>query len=255
MLAPNSPLLTWLLLIFDESDSSSNRSYREVIDIMLGSPVDLSHKLTHQQVQVCPGHPEFSCCPVASIDADGSSVHAISLGSHTGTHIDAPSHFITGAKSIDQLPLSLFIGPALVINLTYKEARQKITWDDLASHSEHMKEGIILLLYTGWSENWCTPEYLDHPYLDGHAAERIVAKGIRVIGVDTCSPDEHKSEQVEGEESFAAHKIILGAGGVIAENLTNLKALRGPNVVVSLVPLLLDGSDGSPIRALGWNGS
>lgn len=216
--------------------------------------IDLSHIL-NSTTQVYPGDPVFTSVQVAQVSKDGYSVHAISMGSHTGTHVDAPSHFFADGKTIDQLPLSLFTGPVLVINLTHKKPREAITWiDDLARYETQMHgESVVLLLYTGWSERWCTPEYHDHPYLEREAAERIIATGIRTVGFDTLNPDEtpRPDGSTVGDGGFGVHEVILGAGGVICENLTNLHAIYedGGEFVVSLVPLNLEGSDGSPVRA------
>ncbi|KAJ6590120.1 putative cyclase [Mycena vulgaris] len=207
--------------------------------------VDLSHSLK-PDMQIYPGDPVFSCSSVTSIKEDGYAVRALSMGSHTGTHVDAPSHFFADGKTIEQIPLSTFIGPALVVDLTHKSARETITWQDLAPHAQQMAEDVILLLHTGWSKYWGTKTYLDHPFLERTAAEEIIATGVRVVGVDTLSPDETR---LDGTGSFGAHEVILGAGGVIAENLTNLNAVDGPNYVVHLTPLKIDGSDGSPVRA------
>ncbi|KAK7057710.1 putative cyclase [Favolaschia claudopus] len=207
--------------------------------------VDLSHSLK-TGMQVYPGDPTFNCMCVATIQKDGSAVRSLSMGTHTGTHVDAPSHFIVDGKSIDQVPLSTFIGPALVIDLTTKSARQAITWEDLAPHASKMTKGVILLLHTGWSKHWGTEKYLDHPFLERTAAEQIMATGIKVVGIDALNPDE---TPLDGNGTFGVHEVILGAGGIIAENLTNLHCLDGDNYTVQLIPLKIDESDGSPIRA------
>jgi kynurenine formamidase len=172
-----------------------------------------------------------------------------SLSYYIGTHVDAPYHFFADGKKIDEIPLSTFIGQALVIDLTTKGARDIITWDDLASHSDRMHNGVIVLLYTGWSKHWRTPRYYDHPFISREAAEGVMATGVRVLGVDSLSPDETLVEGTDGESGFDAHKVILGCGGVIAENLTNLDAILEKDAIVSLVPLNIRGCDGSPVRA------
>ncbi|KAF7362408.1 putative cyclase [Mycena venus] len=208
--------------------------------------VDLSHTLK-PGMQIYPGDPVFSCSCATTVEKDGYAVRSLSMGSHTGTHVDAPSHFFADGKSIEQIPLSTFIGRALRVDLTYKMPREAITWDDLAPYAPRMaSSGVILLLHTGWSQYWCTEKYLEHPFLERAAAEQIMATGVQVVGVDTLSPDETR---LDGTGSYGAHQVILGAGGVIAENLTNLHALSGPNYVVHLIPLKIDGSDGSPVRA------
>ncbi|KAJ3865018.1 putative cyclase [Lentinula novae-zelandiae] len=221
------------------------------------SIIDLTHPLDPDKITIYPGDHNFSCCPTSTVAQDGYSVHSLSLGTHTGTHIDAPSHFILNGATIDQIPLDALISrPAIVVDLTYKEAGTKILWDDdLANYESKMKEGTMLLLYTGWSAHWATPAYMKYPYLDRDAAERIIATGLKIIGSDTLSPDE-----IDGPEGYGVHLAILGAGGLIVENMTNLKALveleaEGGidlELSVSIIPLSLPGCDGSPVRAFGW---
>ena len=216
--------------------------------------IDLTHPLIDSAVQLYPGDPPYTCRPHATVVKDGYSVHEISLSSHTGTHIDAPSHFIAEGKTIDQIPLSTLMGPAVVVNLTHKQLsqRQMIEWNDIQEYALQMKEGVILLLYTGWSQYWGTPKYYEHPYLSREAAKRVLDSGVRVIGVDTLNPDETSYNGIDNSHGFGVHEEILGAGGIIAENLTNLQALGdGPNMI-ALIPLSLARCDGSPVRAFAW---
>lgn len=217
-----------------------------------GTIVDLSHKL-NSCATIYPGDPAFTCHPCATVAKDGYSVHALALGSHTGTHIDAPSHFFVDGKTIDQISLRTLFGPLVVVDLTRHNLRNRqiITWADIEASSELMLPGVILILRTGWSVYWGLPRYYDHPFLARDAAVRILEKGVRILGVDTLSPDETPYQGVGGGEGFGTHEVILGAGGIIAENLTNLAALDGHNRI-GLVPLSLEGSDGSPVRAFAW---
>lgn len=221
--------------------------------------VDLSHTLD-SSLSVYPGDPSFSSCPHLTLDADGVNVQSISLGSHAGTHVDAPYHFIEEGKKINEVSLSTFVGPAIVVDLTeegigrHLEDREEIQWKALERYEEAItaQKDALLLLRTGWSKYWGTPKYFDHPYVSTEAARRIVDTGIRLIGIDTLSPD----ETILGEEgkahTYPFHKIVLSSDVVIAENLANLEAIQHGNWVVSLVPLKLSGSDGSPIRACAW---
>ncbi|THU89764.1 putative cyclase [Dendrothele bispora CBS 962.96] len=210
--------------------------------------VDLSHPLDPHNITIYPGDPALTCCPSSTVEKDGYSVTSISLGSHSGTHIDAPSHFFASSQTIDKVPLDSLVGPALIIDLNRKSANEKITWEqDLAPFSDKMKKGVILILWTGWSKYWATPRYFEYPYLDKGAAEKILETGVTVVGFDTLSPD-----QVEGPEGYGVHEVILGSGGIIAENLANLQELEGSDYMISLVPLSIVGCDGSPVRAFGW---
>lgn len=211
--------------------------------------VDLSHKL-ERNMTTYPGDPAFDCTSHLSIDEHGFNVRSMNIGSHTGTHVDAPYHFFANGKKIDEIPLSTFIGKALIVDLTAKGAREPIAWEDLAPYSSEMGDGIILLICTNWSDHWNTPQYFNHPFLTRDAAEQIISTGVRVVGVDTLSPDETRLDGKLGELGFCAHDVILGSGGVIAENLTNLRAvIKKDNITVSMVPLNIGGSDGSPVRA------
>ncbi|KAF8058778.1 putative cyclase [Lyophyllum atratum] len=217
--------------------------------------IDLSHKLD-SNVQIYPGDPPFTCTPCTTVAKDGYSVHSLTLGSHTGTHIDAPSHFFANGKTIDQIPLPTLIGPLVLVDLTARNLRdrQMITWADIEPSAELMHPGVILVLHTGWSAYWGTPKYYDHPFLARDVATKIIERGVRILGVDTLNPDETEYQGVGGGEGFGVHEVILGAGGIIAENLTNLAALDGHDQI-ALIPLNLEGSDGSPVRAFAWKAS
>ncbi|TCD66662.1 hypothetical protein EIP91_001080 [Steccherinum ochraceum] len=115
--------------------------------------------------------------------------------------------------------------------------------------------GGMVLIRTGWDRHWGTDAYFEHPYLSKEAAERMLATGITLIGVDTLSPDETLLPTVavpEPQFDFSVHNVVLGAGCLIAENLTNLGQILHGQWVVSMLPLKLYGCDGSPIRACAW---
>lgn len=215
--------------------------------------IDLSQPFDPERMSIVPGLPQFSCCPIATVTNDGFSMHTLSLGSHSGTHIDAPSHFFADGKTVDQVPLSSLVGRALVLDLTYKKAKEIISWGDLAQspHVDQIRSGVIVLIHTGWSKFWATGQaYWDHPYLSTDVAEELVARGVSVIGIDFASPDR---TVIEPPWEFPFHHTFLGSGGFIIENLTNLGKLQGPEVTVNLLPINLVGCDGAPVRGIGWN--
>lgn len=237
--------------------------------------IDLSHSLT-STTQIYPSDPVFQSIPHATHSKDGYSVQKLSLGTHTGTHIDAPYHFLAEGETIDRIPLDRFVGEVIVIDLSDGDSsqskgggrlqeRQRITWENLESHAHLMQPGRIVLINTGWSKaHYQTPVYYDHPYLAPEVATQLLAHGIRVVGVDTLNPDETPSSTsgVECADGFGFHEIFLGAGGLIAENVTNLeelittqKTLPDDKWIVNLVPLNLTGADGSPVRAFAYNQS
>lgn len=217
--------------------------------------VDLSHTLD-ENIQVYPGDPTFSCCLALTLAKDGNNVHSISLGSHSGTHVDAPYHFLEDGSKIDEIPLDAFVGHAVVIDVTSKSAKEQITWADISpfadliSRKASLPEGVFVFLRTGWSRHWQSPMYFEHPFLTRDASQRLVDLGVKLLGVDTLSPDETLVDG--GMPDFGVHEVVLGAGALIAENLTNLEAIATGDWLVSLVPLKLKGCDGSPVRAFAW---
>lgn len=219
--------------------------------------VDLSHTFD-ENMTVYPGNPSFSCCPVYTVAEHGINLTSLSMSSHMGTHLDAPYHVYQNGLTVDALPLSTFVGPAIVVNVTGKAPDTRIMWDDISSYEKRFldggKQGAIVLIRTGWSEYWESQKYFDHPFLDKEAARRILDAGIRVIGIDTLSVDQTiVSEGGQAEErDFGVHHAVLGSGRVIAENLTNLAAIQEGEWSVTLVPFKLSGSDGSPIRAFAY---
>jgi kynurenine formamidase len=241
--------------------------------------IDLTQPLD-RNIPVYPGDPPFSSQQSCTVARDGCSVHSLSCSSHAGTHIDAPSHFLVDGATIDQLPPSTFICPAIVLDASHKQARECITWDSIEPVTDRIRPGIAVLFRTGWSRYYYNDvRYFDHPWLAADVAQRLVALGVRFIGTDTMSPDQSPAVNVvedmtmtattmadddfssEGVVSdFGVHRAILDAGGLIVENLTNLDALLaaqeavGPDeeVIVSMLPLKILGCDGSPVRAVAW---
>ena len=213
--------------------------------------IDLSHPLD-DDTPVYPGDPVARFSPATTIGEHGYNVLHVQMGSQTGTHVDAPYHFLEDGARIDELPLDLFLAPAVVADVRGKSPHEPITWADLAPVADRLGPGRMLLLHTGWDVHWGTDAYFDHPFLDGDAAARVVAAGVRTVGLDALSLD----ETVLGGEpcaGFAAHDAVLGAGGVIIENLRNLAAIRSDEPVVSVLPLRLAGADGAPVRAVAFD--
>ncbi|MQS12783.1 cyclase family protein [Streptomyces kaniharaensis] len=243
---------------------------------MAATLVDLTHQVT-TAMPVYPGDPAVVLEPALTTATAGVNVLALHLGSQSGTHVDAPYHVDVTWPTLDGLPLERFTGPAVVADLRGLEPRAAVTPELLAPALERAGEGVVLLLATGWARHWGTDAYLAHPSLTADAAEAIVAAGVRTVGVDALSvdptpdpgpgdpavaalladlTDEH-DQPVADEPTLAAHRVLLGApgGGVIAENLTDLRALldaqeAGRPVEVSLFPLRLVAADGAPVRAV-----
>jgi arylformamidase len=183
-----------------------------------------------------PDHfpPELS--DYATVATHGWQASRIVLDSHLGTHLDAPKHFVEGAAGIDQLDLHDLIGRYQVVRLAPVTAGTTISADSLPR-----RPASRVLLATGWSRDALgTETYFTHPpVLSTAAAERLAAAGTRVLGIDGPTVD------MDG----AAHRILLRAGCVIVENLIRLTELDA-SADVTILPLLIRGGDGSPVRAI-----
>src|SRR5882762_1516491 len=141
--------------------------------------IDLSQQLKVSGGSYCPNHPRFISKPVLTIAENGWNVSHLSLGSHTGTHVDAPSHYIPGGAATSEVDLSALVGPAVVIDVRGRGPREWITWRDFSGYEEKLQPGVIVLLCTGWSKFWEQENYPDNPRLSKESAERLIERGIR----------------------------------------------------------------------------
>ncbi|MBI2847202.1 MAG: cyclase family protein [Chloroflexi bacterium] len=189
---------------------------------------------------IYPGDEPVSIAPRAQIKkGDAYNTSHLSLGSHTGTHIDAPHHFFEGAKGVDELPLNILLGKAWVCEV--KNPRG-ITASTLSRAG--IPQGTSrLLLKTRNSLLWSNREFQkDYVYLRPAAARWLVERGVRLVGIDYLSLERF------GSRISAAHLTLLKAGAIIVEGL-NLKDIRPGEYTLVCLPLKIVGCDGAPARA------
>jgi arylformamidase len=179
--------------------------------------------------------------PVLSVKDDGAAVSRLCLGTHTGTHIDPPSHFIEGGAAAHDLPLDAMIGPCVLRRF---DERFEIT-------AEHLETADIprgttrLLLATPSASLWDVPGFhTNYTGLSADGAEWCLRRGIRLVGIDYLS-----IERVDSPTAWRTHLALLGAGVVILEGLDMRGVLEGEYSLVCL-PLKLQGADGAPARAV-----
>jgi arylformamidase len=175
-----------------------------------------------------PGDPTVKLERISAI-ADGAlaNVSRLDLGVHTGTHVDAPVHFLDGAAAVEGLPLDALLGRVLVIGA---EALTASTLRGL-----ELPERIVFK--TPNSELWALAEYSDDFLaLDGAGAQVLVERGVRLVGIDYLSI---------GDED--AHRVLLAAGVVAIEGL-DLRGVEPGEYELVCAPLKLVGSDGAPAR-------
>jgi arylformamidase len=174
--------------------------------------------------------------------ADGAicNLSRLDVGAHTGTHIDAPRHFIDGAATVEATPLDAVIGPAWVVDARALTAT--ITARDLATLD--IPDGETRLLFrTRNSELWSLPHFsADFLAFAAEAAEALVARGVRLVAIDYLSI-------APIGDPVATHQAFLGNGVVVLEGV-DLRAVDPGPYDLHAAPIRLVGSDGAPVRAL-----
>lgn len=195
------------------------------------------------------GMPVYSGDPEVQIVAGGAppwQVSALHLGSHSGTHVDAPLHYFADGRGIGAFPLERFIAPGIVVDARGYAEDAPIGADILAGADLH--PDMIVVIRTGWEAFWQDARYFRHPYLSADLTHALVERHVSLVAVDALNVD----STVGGGEM--AHAILLGADILIAENLCNLDALHcGQAYMFAILPLALGAVDGAPARALAWD--
>ena len=179
-----------------------------------------------------PGDPQVQMERVVSIEhGDVANLTRLDFGVHTGTHVDAPVHFIDGATGADALPLEVFLGPCEVVDAT--AAVDEVGPELVPSHVERV------LFKTPNSELW-ERDTFDEGFtrIGPAAAERLVDNGVRLVGVDYLS--------VGAPET---HETLLGAGIAAIEGL-DLRGIEPGRYSLACLPLRIVDSDGAPARAV-----
>lgn len=200
--------------------------------------VDLTHTLTPGTEY--PGDPPIAIEPALTLQADGVAVARLHLSTHSGTHVDAPCHTVSGGRTVADIAPDELIGPARVLPVDLPGGGE-IGIADLGELPARLPA--IVLIATGWDRRFGTARYREHPALAVEAAELLWERGMRVLGVDCFSPDPIDSE------IFPVHALVLGRDGLIVENLRGLTELP-VECEVGIHPLKVGPLDGAPVRAL-----
>ncbi len=188
-----------------------------------------------------PGDPEIRIDRVQDVShGDVSNVSLISLGTHTGTHMDPPLHYIPGGASLDQMPLSTSIGPARVIDI--QDPRSIEPWELVAADIQANER--VLFKTRNSARCWKTDAFVeDFVSISLEAAEYLATTGLRLVGVDYLSVG-----PFQGDVGVDVHRTLLNAGIWILEGLDLSRVQPGHYELVCL-PLRIADGDGSPARA------
>jgi kynurenine formamidase len=181
------------------------------------------------------------------LEVDGWNATTLSMYSHSGTHMDAPRHFLPEGATLDQQNLSACCGPARVIDLTPIAPKQLITIEDVTSRLNVVHPGDRLLFRTDWHRRAGTPQYRDLlPRISLELAHWLVERQVALIGVEPPSVADVNNLQ----ELTAVHQTLFRGGVLIVEGLANLDQLQREQIEFIALPLKITGGDGSPVRAI-----
>jgi len=203
--------------------------------------VDLTHPLSND-MPVYPGLPRPSFAPIAQVESDGYAMSEYHLLNHIGTHVDAPSHLVAGGDTLEEIALERLVCDALTIDVSVREPGP-LALSELDPQLDAVRPGDLVLLNSGNARNYGSDAYwTGWSYPDAHAAQALIDRGISGVGFDGPSADPVDTTD------YGLHRIWLGAGRLILENLANLDQLpqRAPVVIA---PMRVAAANGAPVRA------
>jgi kynurenine formamidase len=208
--------------------------------------IDLSQPIYHECPN-CPVHPPVKVEYGATHAKEGWQLEMLTLASHTGSHVDAPLHKISGGASLDEMPLQRFVGPALIADLRGIAARTPIAREHIEPKLKGPLRNMIVLLNTGWGDqrrrdqNW----HYDSPYLSPAGAAWFVSQGINAVGIDHYSIGGSQDP-----DNSRTHEILLGANVWVVEELRfTPEALAAPQPsTLWCLPINMRGFSGTFCR-------
>ena len=201
------------------------------------------------KIPTFPGSPQPSFIPWENVKEDGYNLELLFLSTHTGTHMDAPYHFLEKGAKIHEISLKKLVSEAVLIK-SKKKGGESITKIDIQKFEK--KHGKIasfssVIFYTGWQKNLQKKYYFTkNPGLSVSAAKYLASKKINLVGVDSPSIDLGK------DSKFSVHQIFAKKGILIVENLANLEKIKSSKFHLVVLPLKLKNTTGSPVRAIAF---
>ena len=210
--------------------------------------IDLTLTISNK-IPTFPGSPQPNFIPWENIKEDGYNLEVLFLSSHTGTHMDAPHHFLEKGAKIHEISLEKLVSEATLIQ-SRKSSGQSITKTDIQKFEK--KQGKIedfssVVFQTGWQRNLQKKYYFtNNPGLSVSAAKYLASKKISLVGIDSPSIDLGK------DSKFSVHQIFAKKGMLIVENLANLNKIKLPTFHLVILPLKLKNATGSPVRAIAF---
>jgi len=199
--------------------------------------IDLTHPISSETPVYFPWHPKTEVIKTANFAEHRCEVTRLTIGSHTGTHIDAPSHVVQGMPTLDEYDPTLWFVDAQVLDFTPRAPRQEITEEEMRAKVK--RKGVAILLKTGWDTHFGKEDYYaSYPPISNRAAEFLVSMGIPVLAADTPF-------------TLDVHHILLKKGIPLITNVNNTSQLKEGMIKLIAAPLLIKRGDGAPARVLG----
>ena len=201
------------------------------------------------EIPTFPGSPQPSFIPWENVKEDGYNLELLFLSTHTGTHMDAPYHFLEKGAKIHEISLKKLVSEAVLIKSKKKDG-ESITKTDIQKFEK--KHGKIVsfssvIFYTGWQRNLQKKYYFTkNPGLSVSAAKYLASKKINLVGIDSPSIDLGK------DSKFSVHQIFAKKGILVVENLANLEKIKSSKFHLVVLPLKLKNATGSPVRAIAF---
>ena len=201
------------------------------------------------KIPTFPGSPQPNFIPWENIKEDGYNLELLFLSSHTGTHIDAPHHFLEKGGKIHEISLEKLVSEAVLIK-SKKNSGESITKTDIQKFEKNhgkIEDFSSIIFYTGWQRNLQKKYYFTkNPGLSVSAAKYLASKKINLVGIDSPSID------VGVDSKFSVHQIFAKKGMLIVENLANLDRIKSSKFHLVVLPLKLKNATGSPVRAIAF---
>ena len=210
--------------------------------------LDLTLTISNK-IPTFPGSPHPHFIPWENIKDDGYNLELLFLSSHTGTHMDAPFHFLKKGAKIHEIGLKKLVSEAVLIQAK-KNDGESITKADIQKFEK--KHGKIkgfssVVFLTGWQRNLQKKHYFTkNPGLSVSAAKYLASKKISLVGIDSPSID------LGIDSKFSVHQIFAKKGILIVENLANLDKIKSSKFHLVVLPLKLKDATGSPVRAVAF---
>ncbi len=204
----------------------------------------------------CPQYPDYNPRPVTvrsfyMLAVQGVNKEIVTMSTHSGTHCDAPFHFLEDGLTIDLIPLETYIGPATVLDLRGKKPGSAIERVEVERLGARIADGDIVLLNTGWGHKRAnTKEFLtEYVYLSGEAAQYLVDRGVKGVGIDAVSLGGY----ADPSKAVPAHKTMLSNGKFIVEELFFPdEVMDEKKRLFVAVPVKLQSCGGAWTRAMLW---